>query len=49
MVGSAAGEMVMPLVIGAAFDTSGPESFPWVILAATVLGTVVFVSLMKVA
>ena len=33
----------------AAFDMSGPESFPWVILAATVLGTVVFVSLMKVA
>ena len=49
MVGSAGGEMIMPLVIGQAFDVVGPQTFPVIVAATSAIGCIVFVMLLKVA
>eukprot|EP00746_Dinoflagellata_sp_MGD_P128398 gnl/MRDRNA2_/MRDRNA2_62777_c0_seq2.p1 gnl/MRDRNA2_/MRDRNA2_62777_c0~~gnl/MRDRNA2_/MRDRNA2_62777_c0_seq2.p1 ORF type:complete len:137 (+),score=21.21 gnl/MRDRNA2_/MRDRNA2_62777_c0_seq2:55-411(+) len=49
MVGSAAGEMAMPLVIGYFFDQAGPETFPVITAVVSVVGAIVFLILIKVA
>ena len=46
MVGSAAGEMIMPLIIGQAFDLIGPATFPMIIALTSVIGCIVFVALL---
>jgi MFS transporter, FHS family, Na+ dependent glucose transporter 1 len=49
MVGSAAGEMIMPLIIGQAFEIVGPGTFPMIIALTSIIGCIVFVALLKVA
>jgi FHS family Na+ dependent glucose MFS transporter 1 len=49
MVGSAAGEMIMPLIIGQAFDLVGPGTFPMIIALTSAIGCIVFVALLKLA
>ena len=49
MVGSAAGEMIMPLIIGQAFDHVGPATFPMIIALTSTVGCIVFVALLKLA
>eukprot|EP01051_Picozoa_sp_SAG22_P012082 SAG22_NODE_1226_length_5115_cov_1.930024_1_plen_507_part_00 len=52
MVGSAGGEMLMPLLIGTLFDRpdyGGPDSFPAVVAAVGVFGAGVFLVLLKLA
>ncbi len=51
MVGSAAGEMLLPLLIGSLFESPsyGPQSFTAVIAAVGALGALVFAALLAVA
>jgi len=49
MVGSAAGEMAMPLAIGYFFDQAGPETFPVINAVVSVVGAFVFLILFRVA
>ena len=49
MVGSAGGEMLMPLVIGQAFDRVGPQTFPIIMAAVSISGAAIFLVLLREA
>lgn len=51
MIGSAGGEMLMPLLIGTLFDSPahGPSSFPVVLATVGVVGAVLFAVLLRLA
>ena len=49
MVGSAGGEMLMPLVIGQAFDRVGPQTFPMIMAAVSIVGAAIFLLLLREA
>jgi hypothetical protein len=38
--------MIMPLIIGQAFDLIGPATFPMIIALTSVIGCIVFVALL---
>jgi hypothetical protein len=46
MVGSAGGEMLMPLVLGSLLESVGPWVFPVCLVGACALGSVAFVGML---